>query len=132
MTKIFHYKLIVFQLLKKTLVLVVQCNNKITEVMNYLQSQGHHQLTLQECSRKVCHSSCDMTNPYMRNISNHRRCSKKSILKIFVIFTGKHLCWKLCEIFRNTCFEEHVEQLLLEKEFIGALQTKSRQRHNPL
>ena len=28
--------------------------------------------------------------------SSHRRCSiKKGALKIFAIFTGKHLCWRL-------------------------------------
>ena len=49
----------------------------------------------------------------------------KSFLKIFAIFTGKHLCWCLffnyqkrdsstgvsceyCEIFKETYFEEHL------------------------
>ena len=49
---------------------------------------------------------------------------KKAVLKNFVIFTRKHLCWGLffnntaglkapaqllpCRIFRNICFEEHL------------------------
>ena len=63
--------------------------------------------------------------------SSHQRCSiKKAFLKNFAIFTGKHLCWSLflmklqvfrlvtlfkrdsnigvCEILKNTCFEEHL------------------------
>ena len=51
---------------------------------------------------------------------------KEAVLKIFAIFTGKHLCWGLflireketqtqvptreyCEIFKNTYFEEHLQ-----------------------
>ena len=41
---------------------------------------------------------------------------KKAILKNFVIFTGKHLCWNFFfnkketrEIFKNTYFEEHLQ-----------------------
>ena len=54
--------------------------------------------------------------------SSHRRSSiKKAALKNFAIFTGKHLkacnfikkrfqrkCCEYCEIFKNTCFEEHL------------------------
>ena len=54
--------------------------------------------------------------------SNHRRSSiKKAALKNFGIFTGKNLkacnfikkrfqrkCCEYCEIFKNTCFEEHL------------------------
>ena len=67
--------------------------------------------------------------------NSHRRCSMKStVLKIFAIFTGKHLCCSLfliklqafrhaiyeketvtqvfsyeyCEIFKNTYFEKHL------------------------
>ena len=63
--------------------------------------------------------------------SSHRRCFiKKAVLKNFAIFTWKHLCWSLCviklqtfrsltflkrdsntdvcEIFKNTYFEEHL------------------------
>ena len=55
--------------------------------------------------------------------SNHQRCSvKKGVLKKIANFTGKHLCWsffliklqlrllsyEICEIFKNTYFEEHL------------------------
>ena len=65
------------------------------------------------------------------NRSSHRRCSvKKTVLNNFAIFTGKHLCLiklrafcnfieketlaqvfssKICEIFENINFEEHVQ-----------------------
>ena len=42
---------------------------------------------------------------YQTGKSSHRRFSmKKLFLKIFAILTGKHLC----EIFKNTYFEEHL------------------------
>ena len=55
--------------------------------------------------------------------SSHQRCStKKATLKNFAIFIGKHLkacnfikkrlqhkCCEYCEIFKNTCFEEHLQ-----------------------
>ena len=67
--------------------------------------------------------------------SSHQRCSiKKAVLKMFILFTKKNLCWGLfseklqsistitllkrdstlvfcceyCKIFRNTSFEEHL------------------------
>ena len=67
--------------------------------------------------------------------SSHQRSVKKAALKIFAIFTGKHLCWSLfliklqsfrhcnfikkdfntevfsrenCEIPKNTYFEKHL------------------------
>ena len=55
--------------------------------------------------------------------SNHQRCSmKKGVLKKIGNFTGKYLCWsffliklqlrvlsyEICEIFKNTYFEEHL------------------------
>ena len=47
-------------------------------------------------------------------ISSHRRCSiKKSVLKNFAIFTGKHLCWNACIFIKNRlkcgCFPVNVE-----------------------
>ena len=49
--------------------------------------------------------------------SSHWRCSiKKAVLKKFTIFIGKDLCWSVscehCEIFKNTCFEEHLRTAL--------------------
>ena len=58
--------------------------------------------------------------------SSHRICSvKKGILKNFANFTGTNMCWsffliklqaptqvfscEICEIFKNTCFEEHLQ-----------------------
>ena len=39
--------------------------------------------------------------------SSRQRCSiKKSVVKIFAIFTGKHC--EYCKIFENTYFEEHL------------------------
>ena len=35
---------------------------------------------------------------------------KNAVLKNFAIFTGKHLC----EIFKNTCFEEHLHMAASE------------------
>ena len=57
--------------------------------------------------------------------SSHRNCStKKVVVRKFINFIGKHLCWALqlywkgtptqvfscefCEIFKNTYFEEHL------------------------
>ena len=50
--------------------------------------------------------------------SSHRRCSKrKSVLNIFVKFTGKHVSrvslvqvfsYELCKTFKNTFFEEYL------------------------
>ena len=63
-------------------------------------------------SESLCVNSC------------HRRCSvKKAVLKNFLMFTGKHLCWSLfsdkvaglqasCEywkIFKNIYCEEHLQ-----------------------
>ena len=56
---------------------------------------------------------------------------KKAVLKNFVIFTGKHLCWSLfliktpiqvfsceyCKIFKNNYFENICQRLLLEETF---------------
>ena len=69
--------------------------------------------------------------------SSHRKCSvKKSVLKNFTNFTGKHLCWSLflislqvfgpatllkytptlmfsyeiCKTFKNTYFEKHLQK----------------------
>ena len=58
---------------------------------------------------------------YLNSGSSHQRCSiEKAVLKIFVIFTGKNMCWSLllidlqasrpltfCKIFKKTYFEEN-------------------------
>ena len=57
---------------------------------------------------------------FSKSRSSHQRCSrKKAVLKIFALFTGKHLCWSLfltklqvfaakITYFEITYFEEHL------------------------
>ena len=84
--------------------------------------------------------------PLQWNRSSHRRCSvKKDVLKDFVNFTGKYLCWglfliKACnflkketptqglsceiyEIFENTYFEEHLQMEALSEVLLHAIKS---------
>ena len=46
--------------------------------------------------RKVAEATCTCFTVMTLHSSSHKRCSIKiAILKIFAIFTGKHLCWNL-------------------------------------
>ena len=49
------------------------------------------------CYANICHAELEiLRNPSTIFRSSHWKCSiKKAILKHFVIFTGKHLCWGL-------------------------------------
>ena len=50
-----------------------------------------------------------------KNTSSHQRCSvKKAVLKIFAIFTEKHLCWSL--------FYNLIKKKLQHRSFLSILQ----------
>ena len=81
--------------------------------------------------KKICQARQCRVTPhclYLDSKNSHQRCSvKKSVLRNFAKFIGKHLCQRLaacnfikkgtvaqvfscefCEIFKNTYFTEHV------------------------
>ena len=71
-------------------------NKKITAVKDFKAAQPMRGLILDQCNEKIkfiTNLCCPFSTNYRRS---HQRCSmKKSFLRNFTKFTGKHLCQSL-------------------------------------